>query len=145
MASNDQKKKAAIKDKKKLEELDKTFKEDLTKAIEYFEKLHTVNNKDYTTILYLIQDYDALENKEKSSKFLNELDNLRNTELYKDENYWLAVGKAYAKPDPKKSLLAFKTADAITEARKKANQSELERLIESLDKLTKAVEESNKK
>jgi tetratricopeptide (TPR) repeat protein len=113
MAANEQKKRANVspKDKKKLEEIDKAVQENLTKAIEYFEKVYTVNRNDYNTIGYLVENYDAVGNKDKSKKFLIELDNLKSTDASKEGGYWLAVGKYFAKSDPAKSADAFKKAD----------------------------------
>ncbi len=83
------------------------------KAVEYFEKSYTVSRTDYLSIGYLIEDYDILGNKEKSKKFMTELDNLRSTDAAKDFQYWNAVGKAFAKSDPAKSTEAFKKMDEL--------------------------------
>ena len=85
----------------------------LEKAVEYFEKSYTVSRNDYLSISYLIEDYDILGNKEKSKKFLAELDNLRTTDAVKDYQYWNSLGKAFAKTDPTKSAEAFKKVDEL--------------------------------
>jgi tetratricopeptide (TPR) repeat protein len=113
MASAEQRKLKDVKDKKKLEDGNKLVIANVTKAAEYFEKVYTVNRKEYLSIGYLIEDYDILGNKEKSAKFLAELDNLKNTDAAKESNYWLTVGKHFAKVDAAKSADAFKRADEL--------------------------------
>lgn len=114
MASAEQRKLKDVKDKKKLEEGNKVVIANVTKAAEYFEKVYTVNRKEYLSIGYLIEDYDILGNKEKSTKFLTELDNLKNSDAAKESNYWLTVGKHFAKVDAAKSADAFKKADELS-------------------------------
>ena len=65
------------------------------------------------SIGYLIENYEILGNKEKSTKFLTELDNLKNTDVAKESGYWLTVGKYFAKSDSAKSADAFKRADEL--------------------------------
>jgi hypothetical protein len=113
MASAEQRKLKDVKDKKKLEDGNKLVIANVTKAAEYFEKVYTVNRKEYLSIGYLIEDYEILGNKEKSAKFLAELDNLKNTDAAKESNYWLTVGKHFAKVDAAKSADAFKRADEL--------------------------------
>lgn len=117
MASAEQKKLRDIKDKKKIEEGNTLVRDNVAKAAEYFEKVYIVNRKEYLSIGYLIEDYEILGNKEKSAKFLAELDNLKNTDTAKESNYWLTVGKHYAKVDAVKSAEAFKKADEILKQR----------------------------
>ena len=113
IAANEQKKLKDVKDKKKLEEGNKLVLANVTKATEYFEKVYTVNRKEYLSIGYLIENYEILGNKEKSAKFLAELDNLKNTDAAKESGYWLTVGKYFAKSDSAKSADAFKRADEL--------------------------------
>jgi tetratricopeptide (TPR) repeat protein len=113
IAANEQKKLKDVKDKKKLEDGNKIVIANVTKATEYFEKVYTVNRKEYMSIGYLIENYEILGNKEKSTKFLTELDNLRNTDAAKESGYWLTVGKYFAKVDAAKSADAFKRADEL--------------------------------
>jgi tetratricopeptide (TPR) repeat protein len=104
IAANEQKKLKDVKDKKKLEEGTKVVLEKVSKA---------VNRKEYMSIGYLIENYEILGNKEKSAKFLTELDNLKNSEAAKESGYWLTVGKYFAKSDSAKSAEAFKKADEL--------------------------------
>ncbi|HET9135072.1 MAG TPA: tetratricopeptide repeat protein [Candidatus Kapabacteria bacterium] len=68
----------------------------LEKAVEYYEKVHSVNPKEYTALANLYSLYDILSKKDQKDKTLRDLEALKSTDVAKDKWYWNSMMKIYA-------------------------------------------------
>lgn len=87
----------------------------LLKSIEYFERLHAINRKEYDVIAQLFDSYKLLQQKDKAVSLLSEMEAWKSSESANDAQYWQLLGQLYAFTDrPKDSEAAFKRADQIS-------------------------------
>jgi tetratricopeptide (TPR) repeat protein len=104
---------AVVDSKKGTKDASKEMYTKLEKAVEYFEKVYAINKQDFTSIGYLIENYEILGKPDKSKTYITALDNLKSTSVGNNPDYWNLVGKVYAKVDPAKAAEAYKKADSL--------------------------------
>jgi len=86
----------------------------LEKSTDYFEKLHAINHNDFNALANMIENYELLNKKEKTTPLLGELEALKKTEAANDPAYWELLGKLYARMNrSEESADAFKKADTL--------------------------------
>ncbi|MBS1904539.1 MAG: tetratricopeptide repeat protein [Bacteroidetes bacterium] len=71
-------------------------KDKLEKSVGYYERVHSVNPKEYNTLSNLYQLYDVLGNKDQQAKTLSALESLKSTDVANDKWYWNTMMKLYA-------------------------------------------------
>ncbi len=68
----------------------------LKSSVNYYEQVHSVDPKEYNSLVNLYSLYDVLGDKDKKAKTLTALEGLKNTEAAKDKSYWNEMMKIYA-------------------------------------------------
>jgi tetratricopeptide (TPR) repeat protein len=91
-----------------------SVKAKLAKSTEYYERLHSVDKKDFNAIAQLVENYDLLGKKDKANSFLAELEAMKPTEAAADPAYWDLMAKLYARMNRgEDSANAYKKADQL--------------------------------
>ena len=86
----------------------------LEKSTNYFERLHSVNKKNFDAIAQLVENYDLLGKKDKANSFLTELEALKTTDVASDPAFWDLLGKLYARLGRSdESADAYKKSDKL--------------------------------
>ncbi len=87
----------------------------LEKSVSYYERVRSVNPKDYNTLSNLFQLYDILGKKEMKDKTLSDLEALKSTDVGNDKWYWQAMMKVYvANKNSKSADDAMKMYDKLS-------------------------------
>ena len=90
------------------------YKPELQKSTDYFEQLHAINKNDPAVLENLAENYDILNEKDKSLSLIAEFEALKNTDAANTSNYWEMLGKLYARANrPADSEAAYKKADQM--------------------------------